>query len=81
MFRFVLALISVMTSQAILLEGDSCNPTKPRKPDSEDMTPGTCKQVGTCPGNWFYGISSSPACGEPGSDYKEPSTLVCCYND
>ena len=41
---------------------------------------GECKSITDCVTNeWTYGTMESPLCDLPGSDYKEPSTKVCCF--
>lgn len=45
------------------------------------MGPGNCVKKSDCTTNeWLFGTSKDPACDVAGSDYKLPTTKVCCFD-
>ena len=45
------------------------------------MGSGNCVKKSDCTTNeWLYGSSKDPACDVAGSDYKLPTTKVCCFD-
>lgn len=43
--------------------------------------PGNCVMVSDCTTNeWLFGTDSNPVCDVAGSDWKIPTTKVCCFD-
>jgi hypothetical protein len=74
MYRFT-TIIAMLGSAAAFGDGPICESHRDTKKQ------GNCIKVTDCTTNeWSFGTKSSPVCDEPGSDYKEPNTKVCCFD-
>ena len=75
------AIITGLLSTTALLGSVSAFGDGPPCQGFDPMGPGNCVKKSDCTTNeWLYGTSKDPACDVAGSDYKLPTTKVCCFD-
>jgi hypothetical protein len=77
----LLSTTALLGSVSAFGDGPPCQGLDTKMGPDGKMGPGNCVKKSDCTTNeWLFGTSKDPVCDVAGSDYKLPTTKVCCFD-